>query len=51
MIIPIGVVRDIDQVVGELGCKVGSFSSTYLGLPLRARFNAVSEWKRNLEES
>ena len=34
-----GRVTNADFVVDELGCKVGSLMSSYLGMPLGARFN------------
>ncbi|RVX02862.1 hypothetical protein CK203_023169 [Vitis vinifera] len=35
-IIPVGVVEEIEEMVVELGCRVGSLPSQYLGLPLGA---------------
>ena len=44
-ILRMGEVENIDQLVGELGCIVGSLPSTYLGLPLGTRQNSVSIWE------
>ena len=33
-ILPMGDVENLDLLAGELGCRVGSLPSTYLGLPL-----------------
>ena len=37
-LIPLGRVENVDDLAGELGCKVGSLPSTYLGMPLGASF-------------
>ena len=33
-IIPIGPVTNLAELASELGCKIGSFPTSYLGLPL-----------------
>ncbi|KAJ9680648.1 hypothetical protein PVL29_019845 [Vitis rotundifolia] len=43
-IIPVGEVVEIEELAVELGCKVGSLPSQYLGLPLRATNRAISMW-------
>ena len=43
-IIPVGVVEEIDEMAAELGCRVGSLPSQYLGLPLGAPNKAPSVW-------
>ena len=43
-IISIGVVEEIDELAAELGCRVGSLPSQYLGLPLAALNKAHSVW-------
>ena len=43
-LIPLGRVENVDDLAGELGCKVGSFPSSYLGMPLGASFNSVAAW-------
>ena len=40
-LIPVGRVHDIEDLALELGCKLGGFSSFYLGLPLGAPFKSV----------
>ncbi|RVW25094.1 putative ribonuclease H protein [Vitis vinifera] len=43
-LIPVGRVENIDDIALDFGCRVGSLSSTYLGLPLGAPFKTVSVW-------
>ena len=43
-IIPVGEVEEIEEMVVELGCRVGSLPSSYLGLPLGAHHKALSVW-------
>ena len=43
-LIPMGRVENVDDLAGELGCKVGRFPSTYLGMPLGASFNSMAAW-------
>ncbi|KAJ9678729.1 hypothetical protein PVL29_020805 [Vitis rotundifolia] len=43
-LIPVGRVENIDDLALDFGCRVGSLSSTYLGLPLGAPFKLVSVW-------
>ncbi|RVW92209.1 putative ribonuclease H protein [Vitis vinifera] len=43
-IIPVGVVEEIEEMAVELGCRVGSLPSQYLGLPLGAPHKASSVW-------
>ncbi|RVW56027.1 putative ribonuclease H protein [Vitis vinifera] len=43
-ILPVGCVVDAELLAAELGCKVGSLPSTYLGLPLGASHNSVKVW-------
>ena len=43
-IFPVGEVEEVDVMVVELGCKVGSLPSSYLGLPLGAPNKALSVW-------
>lgn len=54
MIILVGEVRGIKQRFRKFGCITGSLPSSYLGLPLGARYSVVSIWEgveRNLEDS
>ena len=43
-IIPVGEVEEVNEMVVELGCKVGQLPAVYLGLPLGAPNKAVSGW-------
>ncbi|RVW62551.1 putative ribonuclease H protein [Vitis vinifera] len=43
-LIPVGRVENMDDLAWEFGCKVGSFPSTYLGMPLGASFKSTSVW-------
>ncbi|RVW14277.1 Transposon TX1 uncharacterized 149 kDa protein [Vitis vinifera] len=43
-IIPVGEVEEILELAAELGCKVGSLASQYLGLPLGVPNRASSMW-------
>ncbi|RVW96406.1 putative ribonuclease H protein [Vitis vinifera] len=43
-IIPVGEVEEIEELAVELGCRVGSLPSQYLGLPLGAPNRAPYMW-------
>ncbi|RVW43589.1 LINE-1 reverse transcriptase-like [Vitis vinifera] len=43
-LIPIGEVKEIEEMTMELGCKVRTLPSVYLGLPLGAHHKAISMW-------
>ena len=43
-LILVGRVENIDDLTLDFGCRVGSLSSTYLGLPLGAPFKLVTVW-------
>ena len=43
-ILPIGPVANMEELASELGCKVGSLPTTYLGLPLGAKHKVLSVW-------
>ena len=43
-IISVGEVDEVEELVVELGCRVGSLPSQYLGLPLGAPNRATSVW-------
>ncbi|KAJ9709030.1 hypothetical protein PVL29_000829 [Vitis rotundifolia] len=45
-LIPVGEIDNIEEMAVELGCKVGSLPSIYLGLPLGAHHKASSMWDR-----
>ena len=40
----VGLGNDVKDLAYEVGCKVGSLPSTYLGLPLGAAFKSVAVW-------
>ena len=39
-ILPVGKVENLNQLAYELGCRVGSLPSSYLGLPLGSKLNS-----------
>ena len=43
-IIPIGTVANMEELALELGYKVGTLPTTYLGLPIGAKHKALSVW-------
>ena len=43
-LISVGRVENVDDLILDFGCRVGSLSSTYLGLPLGAPFKSVTMW-------
>ena len=43
-VIPIGTVDNVEELASELGCKVGSLPTPYLGLPLGAKHKALGVW-------
>ena len=43
-VIPVGEVEDINELVVELGCRVGALPIVYLGLPLGANHKAATMW-------
>ena len=43
-IIPVGSVENVEVLALELGCKIGSLPSSYLGLPLGAKHNSMAVW-------
>ena len=45
-IIPVGRVKNVEDLALEFGCKVSTFPSSYLGLPLGACFKEVAIWDR-----
>ena len=48
-IILVRSVDDVEALALELGCKIGVFPSSYLGLPLGALHNLMAVWD-NIEE-
>ena len=43
-IIPIGPMAKVEELASELGCKVGSLPTSYMGLPLGAKHKALGVW-------
>ena len=43
-VIQIGTVDNVEELASELGCKVGSLPTPYLGLPLGAKHKALGVW-------
>ena len=43
-ILPVGGVEEFEELAVELGCRLGSLRSTYLGLPLGAPHKSLSVW-------
>ena len=48
-IIPLGRVDNVESLAAELGCRVGSLPTLYLGLPLGAPHRALGVWE-SIEE-
>jgi len=44
VLVPVGIVDNMDDLAGILGCEVSSLPLKYLGLPLGALFKAKSSW-------
>ena len=44
-ILPVGKVENLNQLASELGCRVGSLPSSYLGLPLGSKLNSSRVWE------
>ena len=49
-LVPIGVVHNMDVLVGMLGCRQSFLPLRYLGLPLGANFKELSIWNPILEK-
>ena len=43
-LLPVGSVENPESLALELGCKIGSLPTTYLGLPLGAKHNSMKVW-------
>ena len=44
-ILLVGKVENLNQLASELGCRVGSLPSSYLGLPLGSKLNLSRVWE------
>ena len=51
ILVPVGEVSDIGVLAEILGCEVGFFPITYLGMPLGARFKDKACWNGVVEKS
>ena len=49
-LVPVGVVHNMDVLVGLLRCKQSSLPLKYLGLPLGAKFKELTIWNPILEK-
>lgn len=49
-LIAIGEIPNIDMLAANLGYKVGSLPTSYLGLPLRASFKRADVWHLVMKE-
>ena len=45
VILPMGKVENLNQLASELGCRVGSLPSSYLGLSLNYKVNLSRVWE------
>ena len=43
-LIPLGSVKNAEDLASEIVCKVGNLPSTYLGMPLGAPFKSMVAW-------
>ena len=43
-LLPVGRVENVERLALELGYKVGSLLTEYLGLPLGAKHKSISVW-------
>ena len=44
-ILPVGKVENLNQLASDLGCRVGSLPSSYLGLPFGSKLNSSRVWE------
>ena len=49
-ILPVDKVENLNQLACELGCRVGSLPSSYLGFPLGSKLNSSRVWEGIKEE-
>ncbi|XP_019242382.1 PREDICTED: uncharacterized protein LOC109222482 [Nicotiana attenuata] len=50
MIYPVNAVPNLDELAGIMSCDIGSFPTTYLGLPLGAKHKSVEVWNGVIEK-
>ena len=51
VIMPVGNVDNLNQLACELGCRIGSLPSSYLGLPLGSKMNSTRVWEEGLRRN
>lgn len=49
-IYPVNEVSNLEELANTLGCNIGSFLSTYLGLPLGAKYKSIGIWNGIIEK-
>nr|XP_016486391.1 PREDICTED: uncharacterized protein LOC107806694 [Nicotiana tabacum] len=49
IIYPVNQVSNIEELAGIIGCSIGSLPTTYLGLPLGAKFKSCDIWNGVVE--
>ncbi|XP_060212175.1 uncharacterized protein LOC132639770 [Lycium barbarum] len=49
-IYPVNEVPNMEELADIMGCKIGSFPSTYLGLPLGAKYKSTEIWTGIIEK-
>lgn len=50
MIYPVNEVLNLEELAGILGCSVGESLTSYLGLPLGAKYKSSTIWRRVIEK-
>jgi len=50
VIYPVNEVLNLEELASILGCSVGEFPATYLGLPLGAKYKSTAIWGRVIEK-
>nr|XP_016515287.1 PREDICTED: uncharacterized protein LOC107831999 [Nicotiana tabacum] len=49
MIYPVNEVPNLEELANLMGCSIGSLPTTYLGLPLGAKYKATDIWNGVIE--
>lgn len=50
VIYPVNVVPNLEELAGMIGCSIGSFPTSYLGLPQGAKHKATTIWNGVIEK-
>ncbi|XP_047259647.1 uncharacterized protein LOC124892403, partial [Capsicum annuum] len=50
VIYPVNEVLNLEELAGILGCSIGEFPTTYLGLPLGAKYKSTAIWGGVIEK-